>query len=94
MPLDQDHLLEMCTREMMFANPNFLNLELTAEAAMALLGSLQLSLRHPLIGDAARSMLTHIADAIECKLSALGPATRELCRFGWDFRNDPPIDAA
>jgi hypothetical protein len=94
MPLDQNHLLELCTREMMFANPSFLNIELAAESALALLGALQLSLRHPLIGDAARSMLTQIADAIETQLSNLGPATRELCGRGWDVRNDPPVDAA
>lgn len=89
MPYDQNQLVENSTREMMFASPSFLNLELTAEAAITLLGSIQLSLRHPLIGDAARSMLSQIAETVECQLSSLGPATRELCRLGWDAKNDP-----
>lgn len=86
---DQNQLLEQSTREMMFVNPSFLNLELTAEAAITLLASIQLSLRHPLVGDAARSMLEQIAETVECQLASLGPATRELCRQGWDAKNDP-----
>ena len=82
-------LVEQSTREMMFASPSFLSLELTAEASITLLGTIQLCLRHPLLGDRSRSTLEELAERIQCQLASLGPATRELCRLGWDAKNDP-----
>lgn len=86
---DSNRLVETASLEMMFASPSFLNLELSAEASVFLLGTIQLCLRHPLIGDRSRSTLEEIAERIECQLASLGPATRELCRQGWDAKNDP-----
>lgn len=84
-----NQLLEQATREMMFANQSFLSLELSAEASITLLGALQLCLRHPLLGDRTRSTLGELAERIQCQLASLGPATREICRQGWNAKNDP-----
>lgn len=89
MPYDQTELLSRASQEMMFANQPFLQLGLAVDAAMTLLGSLQLSLRHPALAPSARLLLTDIANTIEEQLAALGPATREICRLGWDPKSDP-----
>jgi hypothetical protein len=89
MAQDYDQLCSEASHEMMFANSPFLQLGLTTEAAITLLGSIQLSLRHPAVGENARQLLTSLADTIEEQLAALGPATRELCRQGWDPESDP-----
>jgi hypothetical protein len=75
--------IEGLSRELGAASSPFLNLELGAFEAFGLLGSIQLSIRHPGMSTELREVLRGIAEGLECQLASLGPVTRECCRMGW-----------
>jgi hypothetical protein len=74
--------------EMLARNSTCLQLELTMLEAAALLGHLQLALRHPENRGDVKKLVRTIAQAIEAFLSKCGPATAEICRRGWDPEHD------
>ena len=88
MPLS---LVELCTiarLEMTYASSPYLSLDLGAEQAVSFLGVLQLVARRPDLPPAIAELVLQLAETIECELAALGPATRELCRLGWNVFHD------
>jgi hypothetical protein len=65
-------------------------LHLTPAQAMALLGTIQLALRHPAnVGPTARAM-RDLALMIENWLQDCGPAVKKLCELGWNPDEDVP----
>jgi hypothetical protein len=58
-------------------------LSLDGQAALSLLGTLQLALRHPQNGGRLAEAMRGIAEEIERALGELGPATQQLAAMGW-----------
>jgi hypothetical protein len=59
-------------------------LTLDGQAALSLLGTLQLALRHPQnIGRTSEAM-RGFAQEIQTALAELGPATKQLAAMGWN----------
>jgi len=91
MPLRVAEVLELASAEIRAASTPFLTMDFEAHQALAMLGILQLVARHPLLSAYMRDLVAELADAIECQLASLGPATRQICRQGWnpDCDEDP-----
>jgi len=87
---DQELVIE-AGREMGSRNGVFLTLQLDTRRALALLGMLQLALRHPQATNQAAKSMEALAKTIEAGLGRLGPATAELCARGWKPEHD--VDA-
>lgn len=92
MPLEPRELIQLAAMELRQASSPYLNLELTAESAMAFLGMMQLVLSHPDLPEAMADLARQISETIECQLSACGPAVRELCRRSWDPSSDESVN--
>ena len=88
MALDNLQLATAANDEMLARNSSSLQLELTAIEAIALIGQLQLALRHPANRGPAAELIRTLAKALEEFLSKCGPATAEICRRGWDPEHD------
>jgi hypothetical protein len=65
-----------------------LKLEMDPAVALALLGHLQLALRHPAVGGATTEIVRGIAKVLEDHLSQGGPELKALAQAGWLMEHD------
>lgn len=81
-------LIESAKRQIAAAKGVFLTIELDAPQSVALLGQLQLALRHPNNQGPSAARMRELAQSIEGGLKVLGPAVAELCAMGWQPEHD------
>jgi hypothetical protein len=67
-----------------------LHVNLDPYMALALLGTIQLALRHPFFNDEERATIKRITDSLVIFLEKVGPTCGEVARMGFNKANDRP----